>query len=707
MKVRSHRTLSLLAAALLMAAAAGSLAWVLKLRAEAERSRLNIEIIHTASGEAERLDRVRLSGIAAGGDTAAQLREFTGQRDRVAQLLREIRGGDEAGLADLRSALAHYVADGARQLELVYRGYTDAARLVEVDEVRPAYGRLNSAFEDADSRLDGDELRSQRLADRISLALLAVVILLVGGAGLRSVRSRRATGEALAHSERRWRALVRHGYDLVGLVGSDGRISYASESVERILGFGETELLGREFGELVHPDDLEFLAGRFAELADGGPTTGGHKIRMRHADGGWRLLEVAVSNRLADPDVGALVVNARDVTELHETEEQLRQAQRIEAVGRLAGGVAHDFNNLLTVMIGSADVALARLPEGDAGRIELEEIRAASERAADLTRQLLAFGRKQVLLPETFELDAAVVRTGQMLRRLIGEHVELVVLPGGGAARVRVDAGQLEQVLVNLAVNARDAMPDGGTLTIATGTKRLDEPVAGDGAELPSGEYASLSVRDTGTGMDEKTLDRIFEPFFTTKHDGAGTGLGLATSHGIVAQSGGTMKVESEPGHGSVFTVLLPLADAPAAETPARQAPPAPSVRPAAATVLVAEDEPAVRGLVVAGLERAGYTVLGASEGDEALALAHGHEGPIDLLMTDIVMPGMSGRALAERLAAERPGLPVLYTSGYPAGALGSEDVSAPGAGFLQKPFTLAELTAAVAGAIAADTLAA
>lgn len=692
------------ALALVAVVALGAIAGIVELRRQAATDHRRMEVLGEVREKANDLQLIEWHALAGVQSPARAAIEFSLGGDHFVRLMRELPQ-QEPVVVEVNRWFSAYARSLVREFTLLRDARVASARAHD-SLVDLSASELRASLENAQETFAHRASWKTRAADIITLGVLLAAAGFLPFLWRRfRLARRRAEQEAVERSERRLRALVQHGYDAVGTIDPNGRIVWASESTLGVFGVPASELVGTEFLSLVHPDDVERAILLYSQLLGGDVASHRGELRTRHGDGGWRQVELSISNRLLDPDVGGIIVNARDVTELRENEHRLRQAQRLETVGQLAGGVAHDFNNLLTVIIGSADVALARLPEGDAGRIELEEIRAASERAADLTRQLLAFGRVQVLLPETFELDSVVVRTGELLRRLAGEHIELVVAPGAGAAQVRFDTAQLEQVILDLALDARDAMPHGGTLTVATGTERLDEPLAGDGVELPPGEYVSLSVRDTGIHMDDEAVSRIFDPFFTAKHDGSGTGLGLATAHGIVVQSGGTLTFESEPGRGSVFTVLLPLAEAPAGEAPARHAPP-PSMPQVAATVLVAEDEPAVRGLVVAGLERAGYTVLGASEGNEALALAQLHEGTIDLLLTDVVMPGMSGRALAERLVAERPGLPVLYTSGYPAGALGSDDVSAPGSGFLQKPFTLEELTAAVASAIAADTLA-
>jgi signal transduction histidine kinase len=384
--------------------------------------------------------------------------------------------------------------------------------------------------------------------------------------------------------------------------------------------------------------------------------------------------------RLA-PAVARALQDAAVRRERRQLQHQLLQAQKLEAIGRLAGGVAHDFNNVLTAILGSTELLLLDTPAGAAVREELEIIRDAATRAQELIRQLLAFSARQVLQPAVVDLNALVQSLGRMLRRLIGEDIRLTTAPGAGLGAVRVDPGQIEQVLVNLAVNARDAMPDGGRLTI--GTSNADV-VASD--DLPRGRYVVLQVTDSGVGMTPEILARVFEPFFTTKERGKGTGLGLATVYGIVQQSDGHVRVDSAPGAGTTFRVYLPRVEAPV-EAP-REAAPVTAPEAGSETVLVAEDEPLVRVLVRKTLTQAGYRVLEAGGGEEALQLAARHDGTIHLLVTDVVMPGMSGRELMRRLAEVRPSVKVLYMSGYSDEAVERHGVLDPGTAFIQKPFT-------------------
>jgi two-component system, cell cycle sensor histidine kinase and response regulator CckA len=380
---------------------------------------------------------------------------------------------------------------------------------------------------------------------------------------------------------------------------------------------------------------------------------------------------------------------ANDVTERHELEQQLRQAQRMEAVGRLAGGIAHDFNNLLTTILGYSELLLDRLESGDAIRGDVEEIRKAGDRAASLTRQLLAFSRKQVLQPKPFDLNAGVANLERMLGRLIGEDVELQTRLDPALGIVVADPGQIDQVIMNLAINARDAMPEGGRLTIETANAELGDDFVRQHMGARAGPYVMLGVSDTGVGMNEETRERIFEPFFTTKEPGKGTGLGLAMVYGIVKQSGGYIWVESEPGSGSSFRIYLPRTDR-------LDARPASGSRHSlllgSESILLVEDEEAVRRFAQRVLEGAGYAVVAAPHAEAAIEIMRQRTSPVDLLLTDTVMPGMSGPRLAARLLEEFPGLKVVYMSGYTDAVIPSErDLESTGS-FLQKPFTPATL---------------
>ena len=405
--------------------------------------------------------------------------------------------------------------------------------------------------------------------------------------------------------------------------------------------------------------------------------------------------------RLA-PAVTRVLAESGVERERRRLEDQLLQSQKMEAVGQLAAGVAHDFNNVLTAVLGSSELLLLDTPVGSTTREEIEIIRDAATRAQDLIRQLLAFSARQVLQPVVLDLNALVDNVHKMLRRLIGEDITLAATLAPGLGRVRADPGQLEQVLVNLAVNARDAMPTGGRLALTTANVDVEPPPpgAGAGGPVPPGRYVVLQVTDTGSGMDAITQARVFEPFFTTKPRGRGTGLGLATVYGIVRQSGGHVAVESAPGAGTTFRMYLPRVDAPLAVAPASQ-------RPAAAagsgTILLVEDERLVRVLARKVLEQAGYRVLVAEGGAQALELARGHSGVIDLVLTDVVMPEMSGREVVRRLLQERPAVRVLYMSGYSDEAVAQHGVLDAGTSFIAKPFTPATLATKIREVLEAD----
>jgi PAS domain S-box-containing protein len=502
---------------------------------------------------------------------------------------------------------------------------------------------------------------------------------------------------ALAQSEERYRQLVERSPDVFYRVATSddplmGRVEFVSHGAERMTGYLPDEFV-RDPGlwiRLIHPDDIATVSNEtLTSLSTGRPVTRAYRLIDRSGITRW------IQDRVT-PEVGPTgkVLGfsgvARDVTEQRQLELQFQQSQKLESIGHLAGGIAHDFNNLLTVILGTVDLNLADLREGDPLYQELQNIREAGERAAGLTRQLLAFSRKQILQPKVLELNAVVLNALDMVRRLIGEHIHVVFKSSDDLGRVSADPGQVEQVLVNLAINARDAMPTGGTIIVETGNVTLDEHYHAVHPMVEPGSYVMLAVSDTGCGMDEATRLRVFEPFFSTKGPGKGTGLGLSTVYGIVKQSGGSIWVYSEPGQGSTFKIYLPRVDAPA-ET-ARPVLDVTSVH-GMETVLVVEDEPTVRSLAQRLLKSAGYTVLAAASGEEALALLAGHDERLHLLITDVVMPGMSGRDLAERVQAMRAGVRVLYTSGYTDEAIVQHGVLEAGTHLLNKPYTAATLT--------------
>jgi PAS domain S-box-containing protein len=504
----------------------------------------------------------------------------------------------------------------------------------------------------------------------------------------RDVTDREEALARLRESEERFRTLVEGAFDAILVVDEEGRIGYMSPAAERILGRPVEERLGASAFETLHPDDdARARTGLETVLADP-EATAREELRVRHADGGWTTLEVVARNFLDHPAVQGVVVNLRDITERRELESRLLQAQKMEAVGRLAGGVAHDFNNLLTAIGGTADLLLEDLPDAAGQRDDIATIRHMADRASQLTRQLLAFSRQQILQPQLLDLADQVRRTESMLQRLLREDAEVALDLPDAPVPILLDPLQVEQILVNLAVNARDAMPEGGRLTLGVDTRTG-----------PGGDEAVLTVEDTGHGMSPETLARAFEPFFTTKPTGEGTGLGLATVYGIVEQSGGSVEAESEPGEGTRVVGRFPRAPPNGLESPPSPAPP--ETEPGEGVVLVVEDEDSVRHLLERILARAGYTVLSASHGPGALELSDARDGPIDVLVTDVVMPGMNGIEVAAELTDRRPSLQVLYISGY-----ASEEHELTRRveedRFLPKPFTPQELLDAVRGLVAA-----
>jgi two-component system, cell cycle sensor histidine kinase and response regulator CckA len=502
---------------------------------------------------------------------------------------------------------------------------------------------------------------------------------------VRDITGRKRVERELRQSEERYRDLVENAYDLIYSHDLEGNYTSINKAVEQVTGYTREEALKMNLAQTVAPEYLEKAREMIARKLAGERSTA-YELEIIAKDG--RRIKIEVNSALIFQEgvpVGVQGI-ARDVTERKELEDQLRQAQKMEAVGMLAGGIAHDFNNLLSIIIGYSDLTLRRLATVDPLRHNVEEIKRAGERAANLTRQLLAFSRKQVLQPKVLDLNEVVTEMERMLRRLIGEDIELRAALEPGLGSVKADPGQIEQVLLNLCVNARDAMPRGGKLTIGTEDVYLDEGYAAHHAAVKTGRYVMLAVSDTGTGMDEATQARVFEPFFTTKGQGKGTGLGLSTVYGIVKQSGGYIWVYSEVSRGTTFKVYLPRVDEGAQEY--RQGRGAVEEHGGTETVLLVEDDELVRNLTRSILSDLGYRVLAVANASAALSVCEHTEGPIHLLLTDVVMPGMSGRELAERLARLRPETRVLFMSGYTDDAIVHHGVLDEGVNFIQKPFT-------------------
>lgn len=480
--------------------------------------------------------------------------------------------------------------------------------------------------------------------------------------------------------------------DLFCIADGDGRLKRANQEWSNLLGYRLDELEGRSLFEFLHPDDLVSTRQAWFDLGRQKPMLN-FVNRCRRRDGSWRWLEWR-----AFPSGNDVFAAARNVTDRVVAEQrseklahQLQHAMKMEAVGRLAGGVAHDFNNYLTGIGGYADLIIGGLAPDDPMVADLNEIKKATRNATTLTRQLLAFSRKQLFEPRALNLNELVSSVQKMIERLIGEDIELTAALSDAVAAVKIDPGQFEQILVNLAVNARDAMPDGGKLTVETATVNLDDDYHAAHPYVRPGPHVMLAVSDTGCGMSEEVKAHLFEPFYTTKPKGKGTGLGLATIYGIVKQSDGTIEVYSEPGKGTTFKIYLPATEEPPEQLEVKR--PAPSTMPKGEeTILLVEDEGMVRELATRVLSHLNYTVLAASNGAEALEMAQKHEGPIDLLITDVVMPGLNGRQVSERLLQIRPKTKVLFTSGYTENAIAHHGILERDINFIGKPYSSRDL---------------
>ena len=533
------------------------------------------------------------------------------------------------------------------------------------------------------------------LVDTIIWTLLGVgaVTWLLQQERLRSneaTRAREVLEGSLSQREQRFEAILNGLTERIFIVDSAGRIAFAGRPASPENGFASGDLEGEPFEAFVHPDDLDALRRVFTDVVSTPGAVASAVCRTRTKVGGWVIYECQGRNLLHEPAVRGILVTARDVTERVRLEGQLRDAQRMESIGRLAGGVAHDFNNLLTVITGNADLGRDALPPGAPGHGELVQIGSAAARATTLTRQLLSFARRQLVEPRALELGAVVVALEDMVRRLAGGHIEVMIRPDESRTVVRADLGQIEQVILNLVANARDAMPDGGRLTITTGV----EHVADTGApvvDMAPGAYETLSVRDTGSGMSAEVRAHAFEPFFTTKGMGAGTGLGLASCYGIATQHGGYIGVESEPGHGSTFTLYLPAAEPD--EAIARPEPSAPRAA-GRGRILLVEDDAAVRQVAVRALRARGFEVFEAIDGVDALATLQSTDA-IRCVVTDVAMPRLGGVALVRHLRTTDAATPVVFTSGY-VDRVSLVDLLDEVTEFLPKPYSAESLAARV-----------
>jgi PAS domain S-box-containing protein len=508
-------------------------------------------------------------------------------------------------------------------------------------------------------------------------------------------RQRRAAEEALRESEERYRLLFQHANDAIFLLSSETRrIIDCNDKAAELVGYSPEELRRLTVDRLCPPDERCRVEDYLTTLEGKGSVSGMCDMHLLRKDGGLVDIEASgVRLRVGDRAVNLCVV--RDVTErkraMEETaklELQLIHAQKLESVGRLAGGVAHDFNNMLSVILGYAEIIKSRLPLDDPIFAHVLEIERAATHSRDITRQLLAFSRKQIITPKSLALNEHITETKKTLSRLIGEDMELSFHPGKDLWTIKFDPSQLDQILVNLVVNARDAMPNGGRVTVETANVCIDETYCSKHYFFTPGEYVMLEVSDEGVGMDQGTLTQIFEPFFTTKEPGLGTGLGLATVYGIVKQNGGFINVYSEPGQGATFKIYLPRTTA---EEAPKQTPEAP-ISPGSGTVLLVEDSEQVRKLIEEILDAIGYNVVAVERPSQALSHFEREGADFDLLITDVVMPEMNGVELRDRVTALKPGIKVLFMSGYTANIIAHRGVLKDGVHFIQKPFSMRDI---------------
>jgi PAS domain S-box-containing protein len=512
------------------------------------------------------------------------------------------------------------------------------------------------------------------------------------------ITDRKLAEEALRNLEAKQSAMISNISDVIGIIGTDGTIKYQSPSLEKWFGWQPQDLVGTDGGLMVHPDDLERIQKEFNTLIKKDNSSTTVEYRYKCKDGSYKPIELTATNLINDPVIDGILLNYQDITERKQAEKekeklqaQLTQAQKMESVGRLAGGVAHDFNNMLQVILGHADMILDGTDPAQPLYAGLQSIRKAARSSADLTRQLLAFARKQTVAPKVLDLNRTLKGMLRMLRRLIGEDIDLTWLPGKDLGSVCMDPSQIDQMVANLCVNARDAIADTGKITIETGMAVFDEDYCSEHAGFVPGEFVRLTVSDDGCGMRKETLPHIFEPFFTTKELGKGTGLGLATIYGIVKQNNGFVNVYSEPGQGTTFNIYLPrhIGDTGQIQEEGLKKP---DVR-GHETILLVEDEPPLLGMTTMMLERLGYTVVAAGTPGEAIRLSEEYAGQIHLLMTDVVMPEINGRDLAKNLVSSYPNLKCLFMSGYTANVIAHHGVLDEGVNFIQKPFSKKDLS--------------
>jgi two-component system, cell cycle sensor histidine kinase and response regulator CckA len=566
------------------------------------------------------------------------------------------------------------------------RGYASvcALPLITNDQVLGAIG----IYSGASDAFDSEEVRLlSELATDLAFGISV----------LRAHQEHLRAEAALAASEERFKRLLQNSNDIIATLDEDFNYSSVGGPVENLLGWNPQELVGTSCTSSIHPEDIASAEVNFFQALKTPGAVRQLEYRVRHKQGRWIYLEAVGTNCLNDEVVRGIVLNIRDISarksgeiERQHLQNQLQQAMKMEAVGRLAGGIAHDFNNLLTIIHGNVELAKLALDQGNTVLQNLDEVMRATQSAASLTRQLLSFSRRQIIEPRSVDLNQLVANLQKMLVRLIGEDIALQTQLEQGLEPVLIDPGQFEQVLVNLVVNARDAMPKGGRLAIETASVILTPEVCERHPDLRPGPFVRLTVTDSGLGMSEEVRLRLFEPFFTTKPKGKGTGLGLATIFGAVNQAGGAIEVESELDAGSTFRIYLPRSAEPVEQ--AASASPMKSIPTGHETVLLVEDDTTVRELASRMLLRLGYRTLVAMNGAEARALADGHEGVIDLLMTDIVMPDVNGKELAADILTRRPHLRVLYVSGYTEHTAFQTNTGNKPAHFISKPFSMQAL---------------
>ena len=502
---------------------------------------------------------------------------------------------------------------------------------------------------------------------------------------LEDISERRRAEDALRESEAKWRSLVENAPDIIFTVDRDGKILFMNRAPKDL---GGAELQRMTVYDCVAPEHHELTRRSLEHVFRTGESVSYEVVGRGHRDTlSWYSTHLGPVGH--GDGINSAIMLTRDITDQKRLEERLRQAQKMEAVGRLAGGIAHDFNNLLTVINGYSQMAIGTLPPTVPERQDVEQIYQAGLRAADLTRRLLAFSRRQAAEVQVLSLNELLNGVNQIIRRIIGEDIRLDIRLAPDLGCVRADPAQLEQLMINLAANARDAMPTGGTLTIVTGNTELDESYASTYLEAAPGRYVLLAVHDTGTGIDDQIKEHLFEPFFTTKEVGKGTGLGLAMVYGIVAQVGGSVDVTSRPGQGTTFRIYLPRVDG-AVESPPTVTQPV--IQRGSETILVVEDDDQVRRVIVRQLDQLGYAVLDVPNGEDALRLCRNLNGPIDLVLADLITPEMSGPEFVERLRATHRDFRVLYMSGYAEGATAYHRALKPGAVLLQKPFAMEAL---------------